>query len=128
MYLLDEHKDDVVDPAFHRALKQMEDMGATIVDDVKFTEQVNSINYSEQDEWMTSFRLDLRESKAQSQNARRMLPLLIGHRHGEIPRRLRNQSARTTYLRRRHELHSTRTRRNEPQMGNGRMDKMSKTC
>jgi len=61
-HLLEDEKNDVVDTAFDEALKQMEALGATIVDHVRFTEFDTDLSYSEADDWMMSFHLGLREN------------------------------------------------------------------
>ncbi|PSN70519.1 amidase signature enzyme [Corynespora cassiicola Philippines] len=61
-HLLENEKNDVVDGAFDEALKQLENLGATIVDNVKFTEFDKDLSYSDADDWMISFRLGRREN------------------------------------------------------------------
>lgn len=54
--------DKVVNAAFDNALKQIESLGATIVDDVKFSEFNSNFTYSDEEDWTLGLRVALRES------------------------------------------------------------------
>lgn len=60
-HLFDE--DNVLNPAFDQALKTMASLGATVVDNLAFSEFNKDYPNTTPDQWDLSFRLLLRNSK-----------------------------------------------------------------